>query len=360
MTTGGRYDPAADSWVSTSMVGAPSNASGTAVWTGSRMIVWGGDADTAYFNSGGSYNPVTDNWLPTSTSGAPTVRNRHSAAWAGGRMVVWGGFGLDTVSGEFAVVGDGGRYDPATDTWAPTSLTSAPTARFHHTALSTGSRMIVWGGDNGAAMSFVRTGARYDPVTDGWVPVSMGGDGAPDARSLHTAIWTGDEMIVWGGAGTASATKDGGRYQLGASEDRDGDGASICQGDCDDTTPSSHSDFDHDGEGDACDVNDGLIYVLGGGKNDRSWQAESGFTSWNSYRGSLAVLRATGEYTQDPGSNPLAARDCGLATTTIADPIVPAPGEVAFHLVAGVAGGIEGSLGTDSAGTPRGNAHPCP
>jgi hypothetical protein len=104
-----------------------------------------------------------------------------------------------------------------------------------------------------------------------------------------------------------------------------------------------------------------LIYVLGtGDKNRVEWQPESGYTSWNRYRGSLAVLRATGVYTQAPGSNALAARDCGLSDPFVSDAVVPAPGEVAFNLVTGVAGGVESGLGANSAGTPRANANPCP
>ena len=34
------------------------------------------------------------------------------------------------------------------DTWTATSLTNAPSARYHHTAVWTGSEMIVWGGAN--------------------------------------------------------------------------------------------------------------------------------------------------------------------------------------------------------------------
>ena len=122
----------------------------------------------------------------------------------------------------------------------------------------------------------------------------------------------------------------------------------------------SQSDFDHDGQGDICDLNDGLIYVYTTDKNYREWQAESGYTTWNSYRGSLAVLRATGQYTQSPGSNSLAARDCGVADPYVFDIGIPAPGEVAFSLVTGMAGGIESGLGMNGAGVPRPNANPCP
>jgi glucose/arabinose dehydrogenase len=120
------------------------------------------------------------------------------------------------------------------------------------------------------------------------------------------------------------------------------------------------SDLDHDGEGDICDLNDGLIYVSSSDKSHREWQAESGYTTWNSYRGSLLVLRTTGVYTQATGTNPLAARDCGLTDPFVFDDVVPGPGRVAFNLVAGVAGGVESGLGTNSAGVPRANTNPCP
>ena len=90
------------------------------------------------------------------------------------------------------------------------------------------------------------------------------------------------------------------------------------------------------------------------------WQNEAGFERFNLYRGDLAVLRQTGEYTQDPAGVPLAMRLCGLVSTAAADPIVPPAGSAVFYLVAGVSGGVEDGLGTDSAGVPRPNTHPCP
>ena len=44
------------------------------------------------------------------------------------------------------------------DTWSPTNLTGAPDARFWQTAVWTGSEMIVWGG---SAISSLNTGGRY-------------------------------------------------------------------------------------------------------------------------------------------------------------------------------------------------------
>ena len=91
----------------------------------------------------------------------------------------------------------GGKYNPSTDSWTATSTTNAPAARDYHTAVWTGSEMIVWGGlgDSGDA----NTGGRYNPSTDSWTATST--TNAPSGRYLHTAVWTGNEMIVWGGTG---------------------------------------------------------------------------------------------------------------------------------------------------------------
>jgi hypothetical protein len=102
-----------------------------------------------------------------------------------------------------------------------------------------------------------------------------------------------------------------------------------------------------------------LIYILFHQPDYVEWQEETGFTSWNSYRGSLAVLRGGGPYTQLPGSNPLAARQCGLADPWAFDGDETASDQAAFFLTTGVFNG-ESGLGANSAGLPRANANPCP
>src|SRR5207253_4442205 len=90
----------------------------------------------------------------------------------------------------------GGTDDPGTDRWTATTTTNAPIARTGHTAVWTGSEMIVWGGSNNNIGS-LNTGGRYNPNTDGWIATSTAN--APLARNAHVAVWTGSEMIVWGG-----------------------------------------------------------------------------------------------------------------------------------------------------------------
>src|SRR5205823_7360140 len=63
------------------------------------------------------------------------------------------------------------EIDPCTDdTWTATTTTNAPSARSYPTAIWTGSEMIVWGG--GTASGTLNTGARYDPSIDSWTATS--------------------------------------------------------------------------------------------------------------------------------------------------------------------------------------------
>jgi hypothetical protein len=94
--------------------------------------------------------------------------------------------------------------------------------------------MVVWGGADAIYPYFMtNTGGRYDPLSDAWTSTSIAG--APSDRYLHTAVWTGSVMVVWGGTSSG-----GGRYAIGEAPDLDGDGYSACAGDCDDQDPTIH------------------------------------------------------------------------------------------------------------------------
>src|SRR6266853_1158448 len=55
-----------DTWTATSTANAPGARDlQTAVWTGSEMIVWGGNHNGSQLNTGGRYNPSTDSWTAT-------------------------------------------------------------------------------------------------------------------------------------------------------------------------------------------------------------------------------------------------------------------------------------------------------
>jgi uncharacterized protein (TIGR03437 family) len=206
--TGRRYNPATDAWTATSTTGAPSARSvPTAVWTGAEMIVWGGSAGNPV-GGGGRYNPVTDNWQAVAEVAAPPARLAHTAIWTGTEMIVWGGVGGPPT----VIYISGGRYTPASDSWQPTTLLTAPGPRIFHTAVWTGTDMIIWGGLHNGDTG---TGSRYNAAANTWAATNL--SNAPRTRFNHSAVWTGAEMIVWGGVGNANLST-GGRYSFATNQ----------------------------------------------------------------------------------------------------------------------------------------------
>src|SRR5690606_12490192 len=100
--------------------------------------------------------PVNDTWTPISTNGAPAARYWHQAVWTGTHMIVWGG---NTGIGQTVVTNTGGLYDPVTDTWTAMS-TSGAQSRQEFAAVWTGSQMLVWGHRSGVGI--------YSPLTNTW------------------------------------------------------------------------------------------------------------------------------------------------------------------------------------------------
>jgi hypothetical protein len=212
-STGGLYapTPGAGVWTLTSSMNPPSARTGhTAVWTGAEMIVWGGEdvIGASSTNTGGRYARATDIWTATTPTGAPPARSQHTAVWTGTEMIVWGGVTTGAI-----LTNTGGRFNTSgVGSWTATNAdgaSGAPTPRVGHTAVWTGTEMIIWSGNSGV---LTRSGARYRPATNDWVNVSPTLS-APSARTDHTAVWTGTEMIVWGGTDISSlATATGARY----------------------------------------------------------------------------------------------------------------------------------------------------
>jgi hypothetical protein len=170
------------------------------------MIVWGGGFPEV--NTGGRYRPDLDSWLATQTNGAPSARRSHTAVWTGSEMIVWGGS-----SPSLARLRTGARYSPAANSWVPTSLDAPPAARSGHSTTWTGTSMFVWGGVDSQG-EFLNSGARYEAVTDEWAQLSS--TGAPSPRRHHSATWTGTMLVVWGGETDEGVTRSGGRYLPGS------------------------------------------------------------------------------------------------------------------------------------------------
>lgn len=240
LSDGAAYDPAKDTWRTIAASPLSARSEQNAVWTGGVLLIWGGYADGERLKDGAAYDPEKDAW--TKLPDAPAGRFGARTAWTGTEALFIGGSRKDNVA-----------YNPATRTWR-----SLPDAPFHSYdwALST------WTGKE--LLLFVETpgehtllgAAAYDPARDSWRrlpagPVSGGsasgavwtGDRAvlfssvsqrspgERARSLHpggvylpetdrwerlplapsesasrgTPLWTGEEIVQWGGTGPATA-----------------------------------------------------------------------------------------------------------------------------------------------------------
>ena len=85
-----------------------------AVWTGSEMIIWGGTRDSngiVLLNNGGRYNPAGDSWVAMNSTGAPAGRLSCTAVWTGSEMIIWGG------NDNRSSLNNGGRYNAALNSW---------------------------------------------------------------------------------------------------------------------------------------------------------------------------------------------------------------------------------------------------
>jgi hypothetical protein len=198
-------DPPIGGWLATTLSDAPVARSGhTAVWADTKMIIWGGKNGNGLAADGAAYSPPSGplipgsegSWSPIETSNAPSSRHQHTVVWTGTKMIVWGG-----LDGNFDALASGGIYDPTTDLWTPVPSVGAPSPRTGHTAVWTGTKMLIFGGSNtespGSVANLLADGAAFDPESGEWTPLANAG--FPLARYRHGAVWTGTEMLVFGG-----------------------------------------------------------------------------------------------------------------------------------------------------------------
>jgi hypothetical protein len=129
----------------------------------------------------------TASWRPISAAPIST-RVEHTAVWTGNEMLIWGGQSFPIDRPDEAA---GAAYDPETDAWRV--LPDAPLPRrWAHMSVFTGSEMLIWGGMDDSDVR-LRDGAAYDPETDEWRRLApsplRGGVG-------YVGAWTGTEWIL--------------------------------------------------------------------------------------------------------------------------------------------------------------------
>jgi hypothetical protein len=140
---------------------------------GRRLLIWGGWNHAAgVLGDGAVLDLARKAWKKMSAAGAPSPRLEPNAVvWTGSRLLVWGGRNATTAPGSVYLRGDGAAYDPAADRWRPMSSLNAPSPRTDATVAWTGRKLVVVGGSAQLGGPPLRDGAIYDPAADRWTPL---------------------------------------------------------------------------------------------------------------------------------------------------------------------------------------------
>lgn len=201
------YRPSAGTWRRL-RVGYLGAANASVVWTGRRMLAWGGGCCADFASIGIGYTPGATR--VTALPASP-LRGRQGAAsaWTGTAMVVVGG---RTEAGTRVVreltLRDGAAFVPAAQgvggRWR--SIRPMPAGRADATATWTGRDLIVVGGVRyaGSRTAILRTVLAYRPSTNRWRSLAP----LPRGRTGHVAVWTGSRLVVWGGTTAFGDTSD--------------------------------------------------------------------------------------------------------------------------------------------------------
>lgn len=215
------YDPATNDW---RRLPDPPTRHGIAFWTGHELIGWGGGCCGDASDDGSAYDPETSIWrklAPAPISGQQSP----AGAWTGRELIILSGQDPDGNR-----VG-GAAYDPASDTWR--TIASLPASYDAASAVSFGGKVYAVAAGSAAssilALDLERNtwkglGAVAQTLGSATVArdqlVMLGGEGSRaaglayffrtgasvpfvvprPARGADPAlVWTGRELLVWGG-----------------------------------------------------------------------------------------------------------------------------------------------------------------
>ena len=191
---GAAYDPAAGRWRELPAAPLPAGYDTMGAWTGAEVLVMTTPMGTEpqdypKFDELAAYDPAADSWRslarPSHVSSVGPPIN-----YVDGKLAVLSLSG-PVDGGEVGNYGrgyeTGGIYDYATGTWSShADPPRRPAQTWEQTAL--GDEIVV-------------DGLAYRPSTDAWRTLP---EFPLRAREFPVLVWTGEELIVWGGAETAS------------------------------------------------------------------------------------------------------------------------------------------------------------
>ena len=194
------YDPQTGVW---RQLPSGGGFGGVLAWTGRELIAWGGGCCAEASNAGSAYNPLTNRWRKLARS--PLAPSQTPiGAWTGRELVILvTGIEPNLPKRYPASFARAAAYNPRTDTWR--RIAPAPDPRFSWdggTAIWDGREVLVVGGtllaNRGLSGGLARTPLAYNPRTTRWRRLAPMGTGRAD----FAAVWTGKRLLVWGGRTT--------------------------------------------------------------------------------------------------------------------------------------------------------------
>jgi Protein metal binding site. len=223
------------------------------------MVIWGGRSGNTSLSSGGVYDPVADSWTPTSALDSPPPMDSHTAVWADGLMLVWGGLyafdGLPLGGGRLA-------FDQGPNEDGDAYPVCAGDCDDTNPAVNPGATEVCDGADNDC--SGVVDDRDLDH--DGFSACSSDcNDGNPAIHPGAAEVCNGLDDNCSGSVDEGFPDLDGDGFAACAGDCKDSDPAihpgatELCNGlddNCNGTTDEGYQDSDFDGWADCADCND--------------------------------------------------------------------------------------------------------
>jgi len=156
------------------------------LWAGSELLVWGGCEHGRHHcvrvGHGSAFDPSTRTWRQIADAPIPGAYAK--STWTGTEAIVFPQRDQGHLAGE--------AYNPERERWR--RIPTAPIAAGDRgVVVWTGSEVIIWGG-GGRGNGRPTEGAAYNPEQDAWRRIAN----APIGLNLASGMWTGKEMLVFG------------------------------------------------------------------------------------------------------------------------------------------------------------------